>query len=784
MSLRPPHQSRPSAGVQLLLDSAVRLHQAGRFAEAAQIYRSIIAQLPGHFDATHLLGVIDLQEGRLEQAQGLISSALRINPRDPAALGNLGAVYLRQRRFELAREQFELAVKVRPNSADGLLNLGTALRELGRPREALAPLRQAHSLDPRSSVLCNLLGACLLDVGDAAGAAAFFESATVTSPDDAAGWGNLAVALNRMAEHARARECADKAVALRPESSAALAARAAIEFEQDQIETAIVTYRQAAALPDPSTQTLCAFANALWTSGRCDEALAELKRSVALDGNNAMALWKLAVSECRPYYDDATDIESSRRAFGSSLSELQEWFRAAPRPEAFAAVGSTQPFFIAYQAFNNKDLLSRYGDLCTEWMATMPMERSPAVIAASATRGSSAVGRKLRIGIASAHIRDHSVWNAITKGWVEHLDKTRFDIWLFQLGRTSDAETASAKRQATQFEDRPKTLQAWAGAINDARLDVLIYPEIGMDALTVQLASLRLAPVQAASWGHPETTGLPTIDLYLSAEGLEPPGAQGNYRERLALLPNLGVYVEPLAPASADPDLVSLGLPVDEPLLLCPGTPYKYSPVYDPVWARIAKGLQTGEAKGGWGGVFGRKRRRSVGRLVFFLSGNTSVDGLLTRRLRRAFEAEKVDFDAVVCQVPYLTRPRFFGLMQRAALMLDTVGFSGFNNALQAVEAGLPVLARETEFMRGRLASSIMRRMDLPELVAASNDEFIECAIRLAMDPAKCRLLRAGIASRRGVLYRDLEAIRGLERCLVEAVERREQGGPEANVVR
>ena len=133
----------------------------------------------------------------------------------------------------------------------------------------------------------------------------------------------------------------------------------------------------------------------------------------------------------------------------------------------------------------------------------------------------------MRIGIASAHIRNHSVWNAITKGWVQHLDKARFDIWLFQLGRTNDEETAQARHEVAHFEDGPKTEQGWARAISEAQLDALIYPEIGMDALTTQLACLRLAPVQATTWGHPETSGLPTIDLYLSADGLEPADARG-----------------------------------------------------------------------------------------------------------------------------------------------------------------------------------------------------------------------------------------------------------------
>jgi predicted O-linked N-acetylglucosamine transferase (SPINDLY family) len=146
------------------------------------------------------------------------------------------------------------------------------------------------------------------------------------------------------------------------------------------------------------------------------------------------------------------------------------------------------------------------------------------------------------------------------------------------------------------------------------------------------------------------------------------------------------------------------------------------------------------------------------------------MDTLLERRLRKQFDIEGVDFDAHVCVIPNLARPQFFGLMQRSALLLDTLGFSGYNTALQAVECGLPVLAREGDFMRSRLASGIMRRMGISELVASTDEVFVEKAIQLAADATKLRELRLEIARRRHVLFDDIEPIRALERCLTEAV--------------
>jgi len=740
------------------------MHQAGRIPEALEAYQAIIAQVPNHFDATHLLGVIALQDGRLEEAQELIASALRTDPKDAAALNNLGMVYLRKGELDKARGQFERAVKMKPNSLDALTSLGAVLRQLGRAVEALVPLRRAYSQNPQSAVVCNLIGACLMDTAQAQEAVIFFETATRIEPNLSDGWSNLSIALNSMGEFARAQDCADKAVALNPDSSAALAARAAVEFEEGQIEAAIETYREAIELPNPTTQTYCALANALWTSGRCDEALDHLRKAVALDGNSALARWKLAMSQCRSFYSTTAEFEASRQEFAESLENLEVWFRSAQRPDAYRAVGSTQPFYLAYHAFDNRELLTRYGKLCSEWMASMPSD-------VRLRPSDSTAGRKKRIGIASSHIRNHSVWNAITKGWVENLNKDHFEVWLFQLGRSNDEQTAQARRQVAHFEEGPRSDQDWARTISEAQLDVLIYPEIGMDALTTQLASLRLAPVQATTWGHPETSGLPTMDLYLSADCIEPANADENYSERLVRLPNLGVYLEPLTPAISLPDLRSLGLPGDEPLLLCPGTPFKYTPEYDFVWARIAKGLQS-KTKRGWSRIADRLRAKGNGRLVFFRSNTSHMDELLAQRLRQAFDREKVDFDAHTCIVPRLDRAQFFGLMQQSALLLDTMSFSGFNNALQAIKPGLPVLAREGAFMRGRLASGIMRRMGLTDLLAATDEAFIDSAVELAANSSRRDELRVEIENRRGVLFHDAEAVRALERCLIDVIDR------------
>ena len=755
MSARPEPEEAHSADTHPLMARAVSLHKEGHLAEAAEAYLHILKEAPRNFDATHLLGVVALQQGRFEAAHGLINKALSINPHDVVAMGNLGTSYMRDGKLEAALHWFQIALQLQPDSLNAITNVGTILHHMGRTLDAIPIMRKAYVSNVYSYELCNLLGACLIKHDHVREAAEVFEAATRAEPNNAEGWANRSVALNAMGEHSQARECADKAVALKPESTTALGALGAAQYDQGRLSEAIESYRQGVALPGPSAQMLMAFGNALIASGLNEEAIVQLERVVKLDEQNLNARWAIALAQLKPIYQDEADLKSSREKFSEALDQVALWYKHATNLSgAFDAVGTSQPFFLAYQPFNNRELMRRYGALCATWMAT-----HPAAANALPIDGVHRLDDKIRIGIASAHIHEHSVWNAITKGWIDHIDRDKFELYLYQLSPTADSETDRVRGVVTGFEDRPSSVTEWVQAIKGQSLDVLIYPEIGMDPLTVRLASLRLAPIQAASWGHPESTGLPTMDIYLSAAAFEPANSSENYSETVTPLPNLGVYVEALDPPKIKLSLRSLDLPSDEPLLLCPGSPFKYTPQYDYVWVEIARQL--------------RKKlfsRSSGGRLVFFRSRSDSLDKMLETRLRSAFKQGGVDFDKHVRIIPTLDRPRFFGLMRHSAVLLDTLGFSGFNTALQAIECDLPVLAFEGEFMRGRLASGILRQLDLDELVARNPEEFVSKAIVLAGDASRRKELRTKIRARRHVLFEDLAPIRELERQLTRAV--------------
>lgn len=590
-----------------------------------------------------------------------------------------------------------------PRSAEALFEEGTALAQRGRLPEAIAALTRAAELKPQLAEAHFNLGSAYRDIGEPAKALAAFRRVTELVPGFADAHYSIGVLLR----------------------------------EQGALDEAAGSLRQALALAPANAEAHFELGHVLTAVGEWREAVAEFRRAVELRPDFASARWAGAMAEIPAIEDAAQDLTERRAAFAAALGALEQWFAEARPTEGFRAVAVHQPFFLAYQEMANRDLLARYGALCARLMAEW---QKAGGLAAPARR---APGGRIRVAIVSAHVSNHSVWNALTRGWLDRLDRRRFEVALFHLGGADDEQTDFARQRADSYEEGHRSFDAWAQAIHANRPDVLLYPEIGMDATTAKLASLRLARVQAASWGHPETTGLPTVDYYVSAADLEPQDAQENYTETLEMLPGLGCWLEPPphadAPAPPEPDADA-----GRPLLVCPGMPFKYAARHDALLVEIA-------------------RRVPTAGFVFFRNKPEHLSRGLEQRLRRRFAAAGLDFARRVRFIPWQSLAGFRRVLSQADLCLDSVGFSGFNTALQAVECDLPIVTREGRFLRGRLASGILRRMSLEELIAPCDEAYVELAAALCAEPVRRERLRRAIRERRGRVYLDAAPIEALQ---------------------
>jgi len=725
----------------------------GRASDAVQAYRAAAALDPNLAVVQYNLGNTLWSLGQLPEAEQCYRRAVALDPDFALAHSNLGSALNELGRVQEAAESLGRAVALVPDYAEAHSSLGNVLLALGRLAEAERSHRKAVALRPELAIVHSNLGCLLLALGRLEEAEQCNRRALALEPglfDAHCNLGNALASLGRLEEAERSHR---EALALRPEFATAHYNLGNVLMELGRLPEAERSYRQAVALRQDYAEAHTGLGNALNEQDQRDEALASHRRAAELRPDDFQTRFASCMRQIPILYGAPDDISKSRSRYAASLAALREDLRLdTPRAviDAAEAVGNQLPFFLAYQGMNNRELHSRYGDLvCTIMAAWLKQQNLPA----PAPRASGA--RRIRIGIVSAHFRQGSVWNVLTRGMVLGLDRTKFELFGYHTSRSRDSETDFAQASLDGFRQGPWPLLRWLELLRDDAPDVLIYPEIGMDPMTTKLAALRIAPLQAAMWGHPDTTGLPTIDYYLSGELLEPPGAQAHYSERLVTLPNLGCSFRPIPVEPAEFDLAAHGIPDPEERVLylsCQAGVFKHLPQHDEVFPRIA---------------------RAVGNCCFVF---VRVDRLFDQfyaRLDAAFSASALDIREYCVVIDALPRHAFLGLMTKADVYLDTLSFSGFTTGFQALQCGLPIVTMEGEYMRGRLASGLLRRLGVVETVAADVDGYVSLAVGLARDSRRRSALKRRIASQLPGLFHDAAPLRAMERFIEDTLNRK-----------
>ena len=249
------------SAVPALLAAGLDHHQAGRLAEAYDIYRRVLAVAPRQTDALHLLGVVAYQLGQPRQAVDLIRAAIALRGDNP----------------------------------DFFVNLGNALQALGDSAGAVNAFGRAAALESplRATTLFNL-GNALRDAARPVAAIAAFGRALFIAPGFAPAHRNLGLLLQAEGRLGEAEAELQRAVALIPEDAEARYALGLVQKDRGQVEAAAVTLRAALDLDPTQAAAHDALGSVLKELGRLDEAVAAYTAAVACDPDFAAANYNLA----------------------------------------------------------------------------------------------------------------------------------------------------------------------------------------------------------------------------------------------------------------------------------------------------------------------------------------------------------------------------------------------------------------------------------------------------------------------------------------------------------
>jgi predicted O-linked N-acetylglucosamine transferase (SPINDLY family) len=644
--------------------------------------------------------------------------------------------------MEEACASFASAVELEPKNPDARSQYAQALDLTGRYAEAIVQLRRAIKQSPREMGPQISLALLLKRTGEFAGAIQLFKGILSKYPDQFECHYNLAEIYARQDQKLLALDHFDRAVKIRPKDAGLRNGIGNLLRALKRPAEALDQYNEAIRL-DPTSHIPCYNQGlALRGIGKFREAQKSFDEAWRKNPQFLEAKLASCMANLQPIYESAEDADACRINYSKSLMDLAQRFMELGYPASLAeAIGSHQPFYLPYQQGNDKALQANYGEIAVQAMARKHSVALP--------RSRKDASSPIRVGFVSGFFREHSNWRMPIKGWISQLDLARHEIYGYYTGDQSDGETALVVARCFKFVQGLRSLDEWRQLILEDHLDVLIYPEIGMDKLASQLAAQRLAPVQCCSWGHPVTSGFSTIDFFLSSDLMEPADAQEHYTETLIRLPNLSVFCERPPPISAVAGREKYNIRADAIAFWCCQSLPKYAPIYDDIFPRIAAQLPNCQF------VF-----------IEFPDSPYLTESFL-KRLEVVFSRYGLEAPNHCVMLPRLPADEFRAAMGLFDVMLDSVGWSGCNSTFDALTHNLPIITIDGEFMRGRHTSAILNMMNMGDAVAADVPHYVEKAVMLGLNKSVRSEFSARMALNKHLVYEDKACIRGLEEFLL-----------------
>jgi protein O-GlcNAc transferase len=635
------------------------------------------------------------QAGRIDLAEEHYRRVLRQDRQQPDALHLLGMAAFARGDAERACELVCQAIEAKPNEAVFHANLGIVYESLSRWPNAEAAYRQSVSLNPRNAAALNSLG-------------------------------NLHRAAWRLDEATR---CYKQAVAVDENFVAARSNLGNAFADLGHFDQAISCYRRAIEIDPDFVDAHKNLATSLTQQGRYDEAAEELGHALALRPDDA-ALKIRSALHLPTIVPSSAWIDERRRRLSRELDALLETDLRVDDP-IDQSLGPA--FYLPYHGRNDVSLQRK---IAAVYARAVP---SLTYVAPHCLTPKPRTARTTRVGLISRFFHNHVIGEHYA-GLLRSFPRNQASYTVFRFPGAEDTVSRGIEGAAEESVVLSLRLAEAREQIAAQELDVLVYTDIGMDAWTYFLAFARLARVQCVTLGHPVTTGIPTIDYFLSIDLLEPADSDAHYSERLVRFANPPHYF-------SEPRLneTALGrghfpLPADARWYVCHQTLFKIHPDFDRLIAEILE-------------------RDPRGIVVLFCGQQATWTSLLEERLRESLPhlASRIFF------LPRLAYQEYLAFLQLADVSLDSIHFSAGTTTYHALALGVPLVTLPGAFARGRGTAAVYRRIGITDCIALNPDDYVRRAILIANDRSLRDSIGAALRDRVGMLFSNTAGAQEME---------------------
>jgi predicted O-linked N-acetylglucosamine transferase (SPINDLY family) len=570
-----------------------------------------------------------------------------------------------------------------------MVNLGNVLAQLGRRDEALV---QYDSALARKADLFEAVynrGNLHLDAGRVTEALADYDKALLLKPDVPGVWNNRGTALRRLRRLEEALASYGRAAALAPSHVNAIINRAIVLFDLRRLEEALAASEAALAVQADFAEALYVRGNILRDLGRLAEAQGSFEKTLQKAPSHTLALNGLA----------------------QASAVLCDWPKVAvlaPRlkSDVQAGRGLIQPFVMMGYS-EDAALLRRCAETYVHHVAP-----AQAVLSDRKSYGHD----RVRLAYLSADFHQHPTAQLMVELFERH-DRSRFEVSAFAFG----PDDGSVLRQRLvkafdNFEDvrRLSDLEI-ARRIRAREIDIAVDLNGHTHEARPGIFSHRPAPVQVNYLVYPGTTGANYMNYILADRVVLPLDQQPFCSEKIVHLPDCYQANDATRIISPAPSRAQAGLPESGFVFCCFNNSWKIAaPVFD-IWMRLLK---------------------QVPDSVLWLLESPATDNLRAQAQARGVDARRLVF------APKLPPDRHLARHQLADLFLDTLPYNAHTTCSDALWAGVPLVTCHGKAFQARVAASLLKAIDLPELVTTRLGDYEALALELASNPALLKATR------------------------------------------
>ncbi|PIQ23039.1 hypothetical protein COW36_02025 [bacterium (Candidatus Blackallbacteria) CG17_big_fil_post_rev_8_21_14_2_50_48_46] len=690
----------------LWVEYAAILGNQGKLEEAKSKLEDCLKLYASQLDAWLLLGNLNLELGQFEASEKCYQEILARQPALPETQRRLGLLYLHLGQYAKAQAGFEKALELNRNDAETWNNLGTCLLMASQtPQDTAIAIRaflQGLARDSRNAHIMNNIGLGFYQLKFYPESLFYFDQARIIDPQLHQGDFEIGLYLARTGKADFAREYLKNSIQYcdEPQENQAEAHTwlGYMYAQKGELVQAAQHYRKAEAL--------CPGRGGNWLA----QSLLPAVLTSEAEGEQIAQAYRQSISDL---------LAKDLTPLGQLPLEMPGQYWA----------------YLGFQGREEQELQAQlWGKFLSQFRQNNPGKLRP--------------HPPWRIALVSRYFHNHAVMGVFS-GLISSLAaEPDFELHLFSVGPIGeDSMRRHLKNLNLKWHGlEGKDISEIQTAIMDHAVDLLMYPELGMDPLSFALANSRLAPWQVVLAGHPITTGLSTIDAFISSQWLEPPDAESHYSESL-------VCLEELLPDFPFPELpaelkskADLGLDPQKHTYLCPMTLFKIHPAMDAAFAGILQADPQAE-------------------ILLYKFPEGSLHAGLEQKLQQRFfetipEAERIRF------LTWAKKQDLLQQMAQAEVVLDSFPFGGGNTSYLTLATGTPLVTLVNPYMRGRSSTALYRRMGLDTVPAEQVSEYVQKAVLWATDPAERDKLQAEILARRDVLFNNSAGSQALIRYL------------------